>query len=546
MRRVVYMLMAIVLLATNILPSYAEEYSLRDQLNERQKYVYDLVQSVSDKDHSMLLVVQDKDNYFQIMDINGILDILSGNHLGEAFFGSDSYQQSYLNTVIADAITITEADYNLDEVQDADKFMDVVTTEAALLKDAPGYLDEISEITKTVSIAWEGEVYLLKVGFASDLYLNALALVADNSDDKNVSQSAKKAYVFAKSDEAQDQFLYWADTVTKKGVSALMDTIRSTSPLIIWNFAELGLDIISGDTVNNNLSELHATQFQSAVYNTFYTKLFEKGGNYLQNDYTDEELEDLHSLACLYLKTGYTGFSYNKWDNAKSCKKALKKILSLPFPTSHEQYSGPEITLSDYSCPGQLSVGDKYSFFGTVNSSEMLKRVSVEIISNENHYEYNSPELNDYTFQIHSIDNQIAVNQMPAAGYRYVVSATTDSGTHIVLDEPFKIIPEDGNMTINQYRIPGIIKEGTTFPVTGLVKSSSTLSYVKVEIITFDGQWVTGDESDSINDNQFDLSVLDANTRYDLLSTGRFRYRIIGRNESGTEVLVDQPILVIP
>ena len=165
----------------------------------------------------------------------------------------------------------------------------------------------------------------MKVGFASDLYLNALALVADNSDDKNVSQSAKKAYVLAKSDEAQGQFLYWADNVTKKGVSELMSAIRSTSPLIIWNFAELGLDIISGDTVDNNLSELHATQFQSAVYNTFYTKLFEKGGNYLQNDYTDEELEDLHSLACLYLKTGYTGFSYNKWDNAKSCKKALKK-----------------------------------------------------------------------------------------------------------------------------------------------------------------------------------------------------------------------------
>ena len=538
--------MVIVLMVANVLPLYAEEYHIRDQLNERQRYVYDLVQSVSNKDHSMLLVVQDKDNYFQIMDINGILDILSGNHLGEAFFGSDSYQQSYLNTVIADAITITGVDYNLNEVQDVDKFMDVVTTEADLLENAPGYLNEISGVTKTASIAWEGEVYLLKVGFASDLYLNALALVADNSNDKNVSNSAKKAYVLAKSDDAQGQFLYWADTVTKKGFSELMDAIRSTSPLIIWNFAELGLDIISGDIVDNNLSELHATQFQSAVYNTFYNKLFEKGDNYLQNNYTDEELEDLHSLACLYLKTGSTGFSYNKWDNAKACEKALKKILSLPFPTSHEQYSGPEITLSDYSCPGQLSVGDKYSFFGTVNSSEILRRVSVEIISNENHYRYDSPKLNDYTFQIHSLDNQIVVNQIPSACYRYVVTANTDSGTYVVLDEPFKIIHEDGNMTINQYHIPGIIKGGQPFSVTGLVKSSSIISHVKVEIITSDGQWVTGDESNSVNDNQFDLSALDANTRFDLLSTGKYRYRVTGRNGSGTEVLVDQPILVTP
>lgn len=82
--------------------------------------------------------------------------------------------------------------------------------------------------------------------------------------------------------------------------------------------------------------------------------------------------------------------------------------------------------------------------------------------------------------------------------------------------------------------------------MTGLVKSNSILSHVKVEIITSEGKWMTGDESNSVNDYQFDLTALDANTRFDLLSAGRYRYRIIGRNESGTEVLVDQPIFVMP
>lgn len=542
--KVLSALMSLIIVSTCVLPVYAKGNEVRDQLDPRHQYVYDLVQDMSNSKYSMLKVVQSNDNYFQIMDINGILDILSGEHRIEALLGSDSYTQAYLNTVIANTITTRNVDYKEDEIKDAERFMDVIDTEAELLENVPGYLSEVTGAAKSLSTAWDGEVYLLKVAYASDLYLNALDLVAEDCNDENIVFSAKKASVYARSDEAKGQFLYWADTISKKGVNELLDTLTASSPLIIWNFAELGFDIIAGDTAENNLSELHATAFQSAVYNTFFNKLYSKGSNYLQNDYSDEELKDLHSLAALYLQAGNVGFAFNQWKNSKDCRKELKHVLDMVFPDSGNSYEGPDISIADYSVPGQLSEGDKYCFFGLVRSSDLLDKVSINIVSDHNNYQYDSPELKTDHYSISDLDNEITVNQLPADNYHYIVSATTQSGTYVVLDAPFKIIEEDGNMTISQYRIPGVIKEGACYPVTGIVKSKSLLKEVKVEIIAMDGTRITGDGESNVNNTQYDLSRLDAGTRFDILTPGQYRYRVISSNESGTEVLVDQPMIV--
>lgn len=289
------------------------------------------------------------------------------------------------------------------------------------------------------------------------------------------------------------------------------------------------------------------TMFQSALYNAFFERIYSVGPNYLQNDYSAEDLFDLFCLAKLYLKSGYVGFGYNSYSNSDSCAEKLKYIETLVPPVHYEVDSNESdcpVSIYNYSVPAVLSEGDKYACFGEITASCEITNVSVDIVGNNRTDHYSSGDVRRTSYNIAEMDNQILINSLQSDTYHYIVKARTDSGEYILLDEEFNIIPEDGNMTINQYRVPRRIAKGSVFYVQGIIRSSSDLSEVRVEVLSKDGDWMTGDKDNSIGSTEYNIDALDNNTRFNILETGLYRYRVIGVNDKGTEVLVDQPFEV--
>ncbi len=546
-----------VMLFINILsiPVQAEE-DITSKLNERQLYVYKMTKIVSDNQCSMLAqLANGNGNYFNKMQANGLLDVISGNKVWEAFFGSSSYSQSYLNTVIGDCIIEKNEDLASEQMKDCEKVISEVSwwvDKAKKFTKSGGYVEKISDALEKADQTLKINIQVREMTTRMDMNIEALEMVSEETSNEEIAKAAKKILKYAKADEAVDIVSNEIEKELEERKLVLGDRFFNAITGELWTFWKKGFSVILGDTVDKNISEMHAVTFQSAIFNTYFNKLFAKGDNYLQNQYTDEELADLLSLAEFYCKAGIVGFGYNNnKKNVNACEKHMIELKTMLPPGINETSNNDSNTqstcpvqISDYSVPGTLSVGDKYVCYGKIQSSEAIQKVTVEIKGNTDSRTYSDSNINGNTYNILTLDNQIDINNLKPDQYVYSVKVQTASGEYVLLVENFEIQEENGDMTINQYRLPKPMKSGEVFSVQGIVKSATPLSNVKVQIVSADGVWQTGDEASGINAKEYNLSALDEKTRFDKLSAGAYRYVIVATNQSGTEVLVDQPFLV--
>lgn len=546
-----------VMLFINILsiPVQAEE-DITSKLNERQLYVYKMTKIVSDNQCSMLAqLANGNGNYFNKMQANGLLDVISGNKVWEAFFGSSSYSQSYLNTVIGDCIIEKNEDLASEQMKDCEKVISEVSwwvDKAKKFTKSGGYVEKISDALEKADQTLKINIQVREMTTRMDMNIEALEMVSEETSNEEIAKAAKKILKYTKADEAVDIVSNEIEKELEERKLVLGDRFFNAITGELWTFWKKGFSVILGDTVDKNISEMHAVTFQSAIFNTYFNKLFAKGDNYLQNQYTDEELADLLSLAEFYCKAGIVGFGYNNnKKNVNACEKHMIELKTMLPPGINETSNNDSNTqstcpvqISDYSVPGTLSVGDKYVCYGKIQSSEAIQKVTVEIKGNTDSRTYSDSNINGNTYNILTLDNQIDINNLKPDQYVYSVKVQTASGEYVLLVENFEIQEENGDMTINQYRLPKPMKSGEVFSVQGIVKSATPLSNVKVQIVSADGVWQTGDEASGINAKEYNLSALDEKTRFDKLSAGAYRYVIVATNQSGTEVLVDQPFLV--
>lgn len=546
-----------VMLFINILsiPVQAEE-DITSKLNERQLYVYKMTKIVSDNQCSMLAqLANGNGNYFNKMQANGLLDVISGNKVWEAFFGSSSYSQSYLNTVIGDCIIEKNEDLASEQMKDCEKVISEVSwwvDKAKKFTKSGGYVEKISDALEKADQTLKINIQVREMTTRMDMNIEALEMVSEETSNEEIAKAAKKILKYAKADEAVDIVSNEIEKELEERKVVLGDRFFNAITGELWTFWKKGFSVVLGDTVDRNISEMHAVTFQSAIFNTYFNKLFAKGDNYLQNQYTDEELADLLSLAEFYCKAGIVGFGYNNnKKNVNACEKHMIELKTMLPPGINETSNNDSNTqntcpvqISDYSVPGTLSMGDKYVCYGKIQSSEAIQKVTVEIKGNTDSRTYSDSNINGNTYNILTLDNQIDINNLKPDQYVYSVKVQTASGEYVLLVENFEIQEENGDMTINQYRLPKPMKSGEVFSVQGIVKSATPLSNVKVQIVSADGVWQTGDEASGINAKEYNLSALDEKTRFDKLSAGAYRYVIVATNQSGTEVLVDQPFLV--
>lgn len=555
-KRSLVMVVIMSMLATLLYPArpvVADE--IRDSLDDSHRYVYELVQAVSDNNCSMLRVIQEDDHYFDKMQNTALYDVFLKTW--DALRGSKNYSKTYFNTVIADAITVSEVDVDLDDLTSWDKAINLFT-DTLNGPDIPvltNYMDVLGTVKDVTVEEAETVAFLRKVGASNDIYRNALRLVSEYTKDKEIKKISHNIYEVASSDDIDSTFHYWVERTIDSG-SRFTGDLTMESALtyltgwggLLWRGLSLTIDLVKGDEVEAAGNELHMTMFQSAVLNAFYDKLYSNGYNYFLNKYTNEDLFDLLCLAELYLKAGYEGFGYNSYKNAELCKEKLHYIEKLIPPgrivEKTEVNTACPVKISNYSVPAVLSEGDKYACFGKIVSDQALQYVSVELVGSSEFQTINSGQIGRTDYNISEMDNYILINKLPSGSYHYIVKARTEQDEYILLDEVFDIIPEDGNMTINQYHVPCRILEGSVFSVSGIVRSRSILSKVWVEIVNREGDWITGDEASGMSGLEYNLSSLDYNTRFDWLDYGEYRYRIVAMNATGTEVLVDQPFEV--
>lgn len=322
-------------------------------------------------------------------------------------------------------------------------------------------------------------------------------------------------------------------------------------------------------TVASTIKRYHTLAYiQAEIENTMN---FTKRVNYTSDE---EYLEDYRALAYAYvmcalqanaLFASWDGIDKNQWAQVKEImNEDLARLMAVPIreddviigteeskPGSGEvsasaQTGNSQMVLKNYSYPCMLQHQDTFVCYGTVERCDggSLGSVSVQVLDSGGNavIDVSSGGLSGRSsFEILELDSSIAIDSLIPGTYQYRVLADGQE----LLREPFNVLVEDHAFTITGYRLPKPMAQGSTFPVTGTVRSEKTMVSISVGIYDANGSWITGDD-DAPRAQTYDLSNLDYNTRFDYLSAGgQYRYRISATDcDDRTETLVDQPFYV--
>ena len=379
-------------------------------------------------------------------------------------------------------------------------------------------------------------------------YLYALEFVSNHTTDDTIAKAAKSVIGTCTSTTASEALKDTVEVFASKSVEAIYNEALSVLSLGIIDAIASFLDIAAGEVTEATITELYATMLQNEVAGVFSDIIFKDGGNYLLRSYTSEELSTATILTEFYLKLGALGMEANYPDQAAQCVEALNTLRGLAIPQDNT------IRLDGYSIPGkncQLSKGDTFAVVGTVTSVSNLDSVTLRVTGEGGIvFEETQHHINSNRFDLVRLDDRLEFNHLPVGTYVYSVLASTEDDTRLLAAHPFCIIEENDGIVINGYRLPRVINEGAFFNVTGTISSKTPIQAVSVEVLTEDGQRLTGGKKGGLHTYHFDLSQLDPMVEFNILksynsNTGTvYRYHISVETQNGKTVLVDQPFVL--
>lgn len=560
-KKLLVVILMAVMLVVNVIQAAAADGNLdakiREVANARQYYAYKLSKIMTDTELHMNSVVVDSD-YFDEKTVVGAWGVGSFQDTATALKGSKAYEESYYRKVMAECV--------LPVVVTSEESIDLTLVsfvDALVYEDTKNYLKDISVDNAYIDGmdfshnmfavgsgfiegASEAGVLLSKMSNCSAAHLEALKLVRDYAEE-NKSLNDAAAFVIDASNSSSFENAYenYLKLFEKEMANVLIDAGLSAITLggtdVVGGLAE----ILTGDSYNEEMNELFYLNFQNEIYSTYH-QFTQKYPNALKSKYSVEEIQDLTNLVLLYLRCGQLGFAVNFPENAEACTEAYQQVLSLEFPYQEEwpeESSNDVVAISDYNVPNDISEGDYWVIYGTINSEEVIEKVIVDVKGNNGHISATAKDVGDYKFDVAKLDSQMTFDSLAPGEYTYTVTVETANDTYKVLQSDFNVKAEDGEMIIVKYRLPHNMNVGDVFYVTGTVKSKTKMSSVSVEIVDENGNFMTGGTADG-NYKSFDLKQLDKYVEFNKLSSGTYRYVIKATNAYGEEVLVDQSYLV--
>lgn len=208
----------------------------------------------------------------------------------------------------------------------------------------------------------------------------------------------------------------------------------------------------------------------------------------------------------------------------------------------------PKISISGQSIPGTLKVGATFSVKGTVTSDKVLTSVLVGVYDSKGTLKTGKTVLvNTKSYDLKNLDAYITFNTLSAGEYYYCIKASNTAGTVTLVNQKFNVtsnqIATSSEIKIAGQSVPGTLKSGAFFNVTGTVTSEKALTNVSVGVYDANGTLKTG-KSILVNTKSYNLKNLDAYVKFNVLANGIYYYRITATNSSGTVTLVDQKFTV--
>ena len=548
------MILAIVLLAST-LPAAAGASTIENNLDAQQEYIRKLVNVMQAPEYKMASTVV-RDNYFKIQEINGIFDLFSSSWA--AIWGEESYKQDKLRTVMLQAVALDPVADGFAEAltfaTEPVQYLDSVRLDLKVLgipeptSKAYQFLEDLSPFLTIFDIEMDVNEIISHAVNSYGRYLYALEFVSNHTTDDTMAKAAKSVIDTCTSTTTIEALKDTLEVVVSRSAEAIYGEGLSYLSLGIIDAISSFLDIAAGDVTEATITELYATQLQNEVYTAFSDLIYKDGGNYLLRSYTNEELSSATILVEFYLKLGVLGMEANYPDQAAQCVEALNTLRGLSIPKD------PSIRLDGYSIPGKfvpLSKGDKFAVVGTIMSESELESVTVRVTGESGIvFEETQHHINSNRFDLVRLDDRLEFNHLPVGTYVYSVLASTEDDTRLLAAHPFCIIEENDGIVINGYRLPRVINEGAFFNVTGTISSKTPIQAVSVEVLTEDGQRLTGGKKGGLHTYHFDLSQLDPMVEFNILksynsNTGTvYRYHISVETQNGKTVLVDQPFVL--
>lgn len=148
-------------------------------------------------------------------------------------------------------------------------------------------------------------------------------------------------------------------------------------------------------------------------------------------------------------------------------------------PDEPEEPAKP--TLEDCAVPTTLTVGKAFSVKGVIKSEETLTNVSVACVDVDGNVMTGSEASPNTTrYDIGKLDAYIEFNKLKPGMYYYRITATTDSGTTTLLDEPFTVLAVEETIIEDTYLIVPYLDH--TFALH--IKDNSNESGANVELYT--------------------------------------------------------------
>lgn len=562
MRRLTTLLLAIMVFASSVITVSAADAEtdarMKEALTNRQYYVYQLTNIMTDARYRMNATVVD-DDYFEHKTLEGLKGILGFKETSTALFGSDVLEAKYYRKVMAECVMpgmvkdsngVDWAIAGLAEetlYEKSKKHLEDIGVPDEELKEFE-FVHDVTEFGMTLmEDGSEAGELLKKASNYSAAHLNAIELISRHSEAGTpVSGSAKWIVKAAKSTEFKDvlenylMLLYLE--VMESGVDGALTAISHSAT----EYINIGFEILAGDKYENEMEELYYLNLQNEIASTFY-KLTDKYPNILYSQYTPAEIQDLTNLTLLFLRCGQLGFELHYPENADACGDMYRDLQTMEFPWVETEGSvnttTSNISAIDYNVPGIISQGDYFAIFGTILSDEPISSVKVEAVGDNGYFLAEENNINSYQYNIEGLDTRARFNDLMPGTYRYVVTASTASGEYTVISSDFQILNENHEMTIVNYRLPHTMNVGDVFCVSGTVKSKTAMSNVSVEIRDMAGNYMTGGTAEG-SYNIFDLVWLDRYVEFNKIPAGRYRYIVKATNTYGEEVLVNQEYLV--
>ncbi|MBR5134977.1 MAG: CHAP domain-containing protein [Clostridia bacterium] len=193
----------------------------------------------------------------------------------------------------------------------------------------------------------------------------------------------------------------------------------------------------------------------------------------------------------------------------------------------------PTYTLTDETYPTSLVVGSTFSVGGIVTCDEPLTAVTVKVVDATGAVKIEATESpNGETFDIKTLDKNVAFGSLAAGNYTYQIVAQSEHGEQ-TWEYPFTVT-SDVVITLDNPEYPTHLEEGASCSISGVLTANKPMTRVTVSVVDMAGQ-VCLTASGTPNATTYRIGYLDTSMKFGSLKTGRYIYTICAETASGSQ-----------